>query len=248
MERERERQIAATFVELADTLVADFDVVDFLHTLTLRATDLLDAADGGLMLADEGGGVLRVMASSSELARSLELLEAQFEQGPCPDCYRSASVVVCEDLTSEPSRWPQFTPVALAAGIRSVVAIPMRCRSQVIGALNLFRAEPGPLTEDHRKTGQAMADIATIGLLQERALREARLVIDQLQMALNSRVVIEQAKGVVAERAEVSVDQAFKLLRSYSRSSGLLLRTVAQSAIDGDVTVADLTRRPPTVV
>src|SRR2546421_4760806 len=134
-------RLSQTLVALADTLVADFDIVEFLHTLVLRCTDLLEVAEAGLMLADQRGG-LRIMASSSERARLLELFELQNEQGPCLDCFRSGQPVTQEDLGGEPTRWPLFTPEAKRAGFRSVHALPMRCRNQVIGALNLFRAQP----------------------------------------------------------------------------------------------------------
>jgi GAF domain-containing protein len=235
----RERQLSQTFVELADTLVADFDIVDFLHVLAIRCVELLDAAEGGLLLSDQRGG-LRVMASSTERARLLELFELQNEQGPCLDCYRSGEAVMVTDLEEEVVRWPLFAPEALAAGFRSVVSLPMRCRSQVIGALNLFRLEPGPLGPDDMAAGQAMADVATIGILQQRAAKESMRLVEQLQSALNSRIVLEQAKGVLAERAQTSLDEAFKRMRSFARSNNRLLHDVALEVISGGVTAEDL--------
>jgi GAF domain-containing protein len=241
--------LAQTLVELADTLVADFDVVDFLHTLALRSTALLDAAEAGLMLGDQRGG-MRVMACSSERARLLELFEVQNEQGPCLDCFRSGSRVVCENLEADVDRWPLFTPEALTAGFRSVHALALRCHSQVIGALNIFRATPGLLDEDDLVAAQAMADVATIGILQQRALQEARILAEQLQSALNSRVIIEQAKGVLAERAQVNLDDAFGMLRGYARNHNSRLRVVAEAVIAGTVLIEELRaprrREPPT--
>jgi GAF domain-containing protein len=231
--------LAQTLVELADTLVADFDVVDFLHTLALRSTALLDAAEAGLMLADQRGG-LRVVASSSERARLVEFFEVQNEQGPCLDCFRSGCRVVCENLESDPGRWPLFTPEALTAGFRSVHALALRCQSQVIGALNLFRTTPGALDEADLVAAQAMADVATIGILQQRAVQEARVLAEQLQSALNSRVVIEQAKGVLAERAQVNLDDAFGMLRGYARNHNSRLRDVAEAVIAGSVLIEEL--------
>ena len=234
--------LARTLVELADTLVADFDVVDFLHTLVLRCTDLFDAAEAGLMLADQRGG-LRVVASSSERARLVELFEVQNEQGPCLDCFRSGNRVVSEDLEAEVGRWPLFAPEALTVGFRSVHALPMRCQSEVIGALNIFRTTLGMLDEADLIAARARADVATIGILQQRALQEARVLAEQLQLALNSRVVIEQAKGVLAERAQVNLDDAFGMLRGYARNHNSRLRDVAEAVIAGNVVIGEL-RRP----
>lgn len=236
---EESHGLARALVELADTLVADFDVVDFLHTLALRCTELLDAAEAGLMLADPRGG-LRVVASSSERARLLELFEIQNEQGPCLDCFRSGGLVVVEDLDRDPDRWPLFTPEARTAGFRSVYALALRCQNQVIGALNLFRTSPGALPEDDLIAAQAMADVATIGILQQRAVQEARVLAEQLQSALNSRVVIEQAKGVLAERAQVNLDDAFGILRTHARNHNARLREVAEAVIAGALRIDDL--------
>lgn len=235
----KQNRLAETFVELADTLVADFDIVDFLHTLADRCAELFEAAEAGVMLADQRGG-LRVVASSSERARLLELFEIQNEEGPCLDSFRSGRRVGAEDLQADPQRWPLFTAEALTAGFRSVDALALRCQSQVIGALNLFRAEPGALGEDDLVAAQAMADVATIGILQQRAVQEARVLVEQLQTALNSRIVLEQAKGVLAERAHLNLDDAFKMLRGYARNHNLRLRVVAESVISGKLSVGDL--------
>jgi transcriptional regulator with GAF, ATPase, and Fis domain len=234
-----ERGLRQAFVELADTLVADFDVVDFLHTLALRCVELIGVAEAGIMLADQRGG-LRLIASSSERARLLEIFELQSEQGPCLDCFNTGQAVGEGDLETVPERWPVFGAEARAAGFRSVQALPLRCRSQVIGALNLFRILPGRLPEESMATGQAMADIATISILQERALREARVLAEQLQSALNSRVVVEQAKGVLAERAQMNVDDAFHMLRGYARNHNCRLRDVAEDVIAGSISIEEL--------
>ncbi len=236
-----ERLLAQTFVELADTLVADFDVVDFLHTLANRTAELFEAAEAGVMLGDGRGG-LRVMASSTERARSLELFELQNEQGPCLDSFKSGKPVNVEDLLQE-DRWPLFTTEAIDAGFRSVHSLPLRFRSEVIGALNLFRTTPGLLAAPELAGAQAMADIATISILQERALREAKVLADQLQRALNSRVIIEQAKGVLAERAQINLDDAFNMLRSYARNNNRRLHDVATAVVLSLINVEDL--KPP---
>lgn len=237
-----ERLLAQAFVELADTLVADFDVVDFLHTLANRTAELFDAAEAGVMLGDQRGG-LRVMASSTERARLLELFELQNEQGPCLDSFRTGKPVNAQDLLEE-NPWPLFTAEAIEAGIRSVHSLPLRFRSETIGALNLFRTSPGLMAEVELEAAQAMADIATISILQERALREAKVLADQLQRALNSRVIIEQAKGVLAERTQVGLDTAFNMLRSYARNNNRRLHDVATAVVSSLIPIEDL--KPPT--
>ena len=237
---DREAQLSQTLVELADTLVRDFDVVDFLHTLARSAVELLDVDAAGLVLADPQGR-LRAVASSSEEARLLELVEIQNDEGPCLDCYRTGERVVVELLDST-DRWPNFRREALSAGFHSVEAAPMRLRNEVIGALNLFRRSPGRLSETESAIGRALADVATIGLLQERSVREARVLADQLQTALNSRVVIEQAKGVVSERAGLSMDGAFEALRTYARNNNRRLAEVALELIEGRLPIGQLVK------
>jgi GAF domain-containing protein len=235
----KQQRLAQTFVELADTLVRDFDVVDFLSTLAQSCAELLDAAEVGIMLVNPEGG-LKVVASSSERARALELFEIQNQEGPCLDCFRSGGPVSVEDLEGDPARWAVFGPEAIRAGYHSAHALALRCQSQVIGALNLFKTEPGVFEQGDLVSAQAMADFASIAILQQRALNEARVLAEQLQSALNSRVIIEQAKGVLAERAQIEVDQAFGLLRKYARSHHVRLREVAEGLIEGRVGINKL--------
>jgi transcriptional regulator with GAF, ATPase, and Fis domain len=223
--------LSGTFVDLADTLVADFDVVDFLHMLAERSVTLLAASAAGVVLADPRGE-LRVAAASSQEAGLMELFQIQNDQGPCLDCFRTGQPVTAADLTGPGQRWPRFAAAASQAGFRSVEALPMRLREEVIGALNLFRARPGPLDPAELRIGQALADVATIGLLQERSLRRGEIVAEQLQGALNSRVVIEQAKGKLAERLSIDTDQAFAILREYARNSNQRLTNVARTFVD----------------
>jgi len=223
-----------TLVDLADTLVDDFDVVELLHLLTDRCVAVLDVAAAGLMLASPAGE-LRVMASSVEAMRVLELFEIQSEEGPCMDCFRSGLPVANADLASHADRWPRFSPRALEAGFRAADAVPLRLRSSVIGALNLFGAEPGGLGATDLHAAQALADVATIAILQHRVAEEARILNEQLDHALNSRILIEQAKGVWAERTQSDMDQAFSRLRRYARSHNLALVAVARGVIDGDI-------------
>jgi transcriptional regulator with GAF, ATPase, and Fis domain len=223
--------LSDTFVDLADTMVDDFDVIDFLHVLTDRSVALLAASAAGVMLADPRGE-LRVAAASSEAAGLIELFQIQNDQGPCLDCFRTGQPVTAADLAGPDQQWPQFAAAATQAGFRAVEALPMRLRDQVIGALNLFRAGPGRLSPADLRIGQALADVATIGLLQERNVRRGETVAEQLQGALNSRAVIEQAKGKLAERLSIGMDEAFGLLRVYARNSNQRLTDVARNFVD----------------
>lgn len=233
--------LARTLVELADTLVADFDIVELLTRLTDRSVEVLDVAAAGLMLVSLDGD-LRVMASSSQATRVLELFELQSEEGPSLDCYRTGQPVVNHDLDTVDGRWPRFAAEALAAGFHSVHALPMRLRGAVIGALSLFHSEPGEMAQADVDAGQALADIATIAVLQHRAALEAQILNEQLNHALNSRIVIEQAKGIVAERERLDMDQAFAILRNHARNHNRRLADVANDVIAGTLTAASLDR------
>jgi len=241
----REALLTRTFVELADTLVADFDVVDLLTRLADRCVDVLDVGAAGLMLAAPDGE-LRLMASSSETMRLLELFELQSQEGPCLDCYRTGQPVLNQDLATANGRWPRFAPEALAAGFQSVRALPMRLRGTVIGVLNLFHVESGEMRQVDVEAAQAFADVATIAILQHRAALEAQVINEQLQCALNSRIIIEQAKGMVAEREGLDMEQAFRTLRSHARNHNLRLVDVAAFVIDGSLPPSAIDRLPRT--
>ncbi|MEA3055202.1 MAG: hypothetical protein QOD30_634 [Actinomycetota bacterium] len=240
----REAALARTFVELADTLVDDFDVVDLLTRLADRCVEVLDVDAAGIMLAAPDGP-LRVMASSSEAMRVLELFEAQAQEGPCPDCHRTGLPVVSQDLGADDGRWPRFAAEAVAAGFRSAYALPMRLRGSVIGALNLFRAGPGEMVAADIEVAQAFADVATIAILQHRAAHEAQVINEQLTHALNSRVVIEQAKGMIAERLELDMERSFAALRGHARNHNLRLADVAGAVISGTIAASALDPLPP---
>jgi transcriptional regulator with GAF, ATPase, and Fis domain len=236
--------LSDTFVELTDTMVAGFDVIDFLHVLTDRSVQLLEVDAAGLLLADPRGE-LRVVAASSEAARLIELFQIQNDEGPCLDCFKSGQAVHVPDLAAATQRWPRFAPAAVQAGFTAVQALPMRLREHVIGALNLFRASTGAFGDADIRVGQALADVATIGLLHERSMRRSDTLNEQLQTALNSRVVIEQAKGKLAERLGVDMDQAFNLLRDFARARNRRLSELAQAFVDGTETLIGLTRTQP---
>jgi GAF domain-containing protein len=223
--------LSSTFVDLADTMVADFDIIDFLHMLTDRSVALLAASAAGVVLADPRGE-LRVAAASSEAVGLVELFQIQNDQGPCLDCFRTGRSITAADLAEPGTRWPRFAAAATQAGFRTVEALPMRLRDQVIGALNLFRATPGRFEPADLRIAQALADVATIGLLQERSLRRSETMAEQLQAALNSRVVIEQAKGKLAERLGAGMDEAFRLLRDHARNTNQRLTDVARNFVE----------------
>ncbi|GIF44232.1 GAF domain-containing protein [Actinoplanes xinjiangensis] len=224
-------RLSKIFVEVADTLVDDFDLLDFLHMLTVRTADLVGASAVGLLLADQRGR-LQFMAASDERARILEIFQVQGREGPCFDAFSTGAPVVNEDLQGAGERWPDFTRHALAAGFGSVHAFPMRVRREVIGALNVFGDTAGGTFEEADvQVVQALTDVAAIGLLQERAIRRGEVLTEQLQGALNSRIVIEQAKGAIAQARGLSVDEAFIVLRGFARRTNRKLTDAAQDML-----------------
>ncbi|MFF8532956.1 GAF and ANTAR domain-containing protein [Streptomyces sp. SAS_267] len=223
--------LAKTFVELADNLVADFDLIDFLRLLTDRCVGMLDASAAGVLLADRDGK-LRVMAASDEQVRLLELFQLQNDEGPCLEAFCAGTQVIVPDLTREVDRWPRFVTAAHHSGFEAVQALPMRLRDETVGALNLFHAAPGPFDPVGTLVAQALADVATISLLQQRSTQRSTVLNEQLQTALNSRVLIEQAKGKLAERQSIDMERAFTTLRGYARAHNRRLSDVARAFID----------------
>ena len=232
-------------MELADSLVDDFDVVDLMVLLVERCVELFDASAAGLLLADLNG-TLCVVAATSEAMGTVELFQVQNDEGPCRDCYHSGAAVNVGDLAAEADRWPRFVPVATDAGFRSAHALPLRLRGQILGALNLFGAEPVALSVSDLANAQALADVATISLLQSRALRDSQAVAEQLEEALNSRVAIEQAKGIIAERLEIEMDEAFSQLRRFARARQSRLTEVAHDVIEGRLRPEAIVATPTT--
>ncbi len=223
-------ELSAAFVEMADTLVHDFDLVDFLSNLTARAATVSGASAVGLMLADHVGSA-RYMAASNESGKLMELFQIQNAEGPCLDCITTGAPVVNADLAHAENLWPVFAPAALDAGFRSVHAFPLRLRGERIGALNLFGGSDTMFADAEVRVVQALADVATVAILQQRNIERAEVVTEQLQGALNSRVVIEQAKGALAQAHGITLGDAFEELRTFARSSGRKLVDVAQQLL-----------------
>ena len=241
----REAELVRTLVELADALVDDFDVVELLTVVADRCVEVLDVDAAGIMIASPEGQ-LQVVASSSEEMRLLELFELQVADGPCPECFRTGRSVIEQPLLADSARWPYFGPRALAAGFQSVYALPMRHRDLTIGAVNLFCAEPAGVITADLAAAQAFADIATIAILQHRSVVKAKAVNAQLTSALNSRVIIEQAKGMVAERAALDMNLSFERLRTYARNNNLRLAEVARLVVEEALDVSRADPAPPT--
>ena len=241
-ELRRERLLARAFVRLADTLVEEFDVVEFLHSLSADSVEILGAEAAGVMLAGPRGD-LRLLASSEERMRILELFEIQGAQGPCLDAFNSGATVQASVAEGQ-SRWPLFTPRATNAGFRIMCAVPLQVHRRVVGALNIFRGTDEPFSDTELEIAKAMADVAAISLIQERAARERTLVAEQLEAALRSRVIIEQAKGMIAEFLTTSVDDAFQLLRAYARDRNMKLTAVATSVVERQLPGQALARKP----
>ena len=236
-------RLADVFVEFADTLIDDYDVIEFLLMVTNRTAELIGASDVGLLLADQRGR-LQFMAASNEDVKRLELFQVQVDEGPCGDAFLSGQPVVNADLTKASDRWPHFAPRAAADGYRSAHAFPLRLRQEVIGAIGVFGTDVRPWEMSEVHIVQALAHVATIGLLQERAVRRGEVVAEQLQSALNSRIVIEQAKGAIAQFRDVSVDEAFVIMRDHARRTQQRLGDVAHAALTdpASLSVPDVSR------
>lgn len=235
MNDSRERAVVAAFVSIANTLSAGgYDTVDLYSSLTEDCARLLDVASAGLLLAD-GHGRLHLAAASSERTEDVEHFQLQRDEGPCVDCFREGAPVYVADLRQERARWPQFVPAAEAAGFRSVHALPMRLRDTVLGALGLFGTRVGTLDKDDLHLVQALADVASLALIVNRASTDQATINRQLQEALNSRIVVEQAKGVLAQTGSLDMDQAFAILRRYARDHGQGLANVAARTVSREL-------------
>jgi len=245
----REARLNAAFVMVADTLTAHYDVVDLLHTLVVECTVIVAATAGGLMLADPQGR-LQLVASTDESAELVEVMQLAAGAGPCVDCYNTGTSVSVPDIAASGSKWPEFREAALEQGFQSVHATPMKLRGEVIGTMNLFNVAVGALSSRDAAVVQALADVATIGVLQQRIATESQVVAEQLQRALDSRVLIEQAKGAMSQALGLTMDEAFGALRTYARNHNLTLHEVATAittrSLTAEILVAESsrTRRP----
>lgn len=232
-------RMAEVFVDVADVLVSDFDLLDFLHGLAVHTAEITGSSAVGILVSDLAGGLSQV-AASSESAHVLELFQLQHSEGPCVDCYNSGQQVIEVDIASSADRWPHFVPRALEAHLTKVHAFPMRLREETLGALNVFGGVDDELEEQEMTVVQALADLATIAILQERALVSAERITEQLQFALNSRIVIEQAKGAVSRALRVGVDEAFEIIRDNARSRRVRLTDLARVVVTDPATMDGL--------
>jgi GAF domain-containing protein len=239
-----DRRVREVFIELSDTLVDNFDIIDFLDRLAARCSELLGVSACGILLADHHG-VLNLVAASTEQARLVELTQLQNSEGPCLEAYSTGRPVQHGDLREPDSRWPRFSAAAVEEGYLSVQALPMRLRDSILGAVNLFSKTAGPLTDDTIALGQALADAATIGIVHQRAQARQEVVTEQLQSALNSRILIEQAKGFLTHSLTMDVDQAFDVLRAYARANNRRLTDVAEDVVQGRLILPRSTELPP---
>lgn len=236
----RETRISAAFVAVADILTTDFDAVELLHTLVNDCVEILEMNAGGLMLADSTGE-LHLMTSTSEAAEFVEVMQMAGASGPCIDCFNTGRAVGVSDIEDDADRWPEFKRVALEQGFHSALATPMKLRGKVIGTMNLFSVKVGDVSERNAAVAQALADVATIGILQERVIREGQIVEEQLHRALDSRIIIEQAKGVIASALSLTMDEAFALLRKYARDRNLTIRSVSERVSERELAIEDMT-------
>lgn len=232
----REQILTDTLAEMTDSLVENFDVLDVFSLLVERSVELLGVSAAGLLL-DNGHGGLQVMASTSEAMQLVEVFQVQAEEGPCRDCFVSGEPVMIDDLAAEAGRWPEFVPVALRRGFRAAHALPMHLHGRVLGVLGLFGEIPGGLEDQVVRTGQALADMGTVAILHERRSNDAQLLASQLQQVLNSRIAIEQAKGIVAQHFGLDPEAAYHRLRGYARGHQLGLSVLGRQVVTGALAV-----------
>ncbi len=233
-EAQREPRLLQAFVKMADTLIDDYDIVELLQQLVEYCCDLLQATAAGLMLSDQRGN-LQLLAASSEQTRLLELFQLQANEGPCLDSYRTGQPVHINNMADATGRWPRFAPESRDRGYVSVHAVPLQLRRETIGALNLFTDHADGLSDEDAAVARALADTATIGILQERAIRRSEVFTEQLQTALNNRVTIEQAKGVLAHAGDLEMDEAFQTLRRHARDQRIRLTDLAEQLVTGQL-------------
>lgn len=238
----REHRLVDAFVTLTDTLVADYDVVELLQSLVDNATALFDASAAGILLVNQRQE-LEVVASTSERSNLIGLMQLEAGEGPCVEAFVTGAAVSVSDADEMRRRWPRFAAASEEAGYASVHSIPLRLRDTTLGSMNLFREIPGALNDEDAIAARALTDVATISILQQRSVDHAALAQEQLQRALNSRVVIEQAKGFISHTHQVDMDTAFQLLRRYARSHQMPLAELARAVVTRE-TVLPATNEP----
>lgn len=242
---ERERSMVRAFVDLAGGLVGDFDVQDLLHRLAEHCVRLVDSMSAcGVMLLDRTN-VLSVVAAFPDVGRALDVAQLEVGDGPCLECVRTGRGVHSTDLIEDGARWPRWSRLAVARDFRTVYATPLRLGDQIIGTLNLFGPSPTDSTEQDLLIIRALADVATITILQQRSVSRAAALNTQLQTALASRIAVEQAKGVLSESLGVDMDEAFTILRHNSRSTNTKLTVLAGYLASGRIKAAELQRPGP---
>ncbi|MFE2376590.1 GAF and ANTAR domain-containing protein [Streptomyces sp. NPDC059398] len=229
----REQQVSDVFVQVADSLIDDFDLIEFLEGLCAHCVALLDVSAAGILLANEKG-LLHTVAASDENTHLLELFAVQHDQGPCLDCYRTRDARSNIDLhdPSDTGAWPAFADKARRSGFQISHVFPLRLRNRAVGAMNLFHTSRQSLSTQDASLAQALADVATIAILQQRDLGHEQMEKSQLQHALSSRIVVEQAKGILAERWTVDPSTAYNALRVYARTHQLRISDCSRQIID----------------
>lgn len=237
----REARLNSAFVRLADTLVEDYDVIDLLHTLMEECIGIMDTQAGGLLLADRTG-ILELVASTSESADIVEVMQLAAGAGPRIESFTAGTTINIADVADTAARWPDFSAAALVQGFHSVHTTPLRLRGDIIGTLNLFGTQVGALSPEDSSAVRALADVATIGILQARLLQEKTLLAEQLQRALDTRILIEQAKGVLSEVGDVDMGAAFDAMRAYARDNNLPLHAVAEGVVDRSLHIPPVRR------
>jgi len=226
----REKDLLDVFVLLADSLRTGHDIIDTMDILVQSSTTFTSAVEAGLMLAD-AGGTLHVVASTSERVAEVEEAQLGLHEGPCLVSFRTALPVEVPDIAASRSRWPDFAAVAESRGFLAAHAVPLRHRTTTLGGINLFGDRLGALSDRDATLVEAMAQMATISVIQHQIAAKQATVNDQLQNALESRMLIEQAKGVLSQLHTVQVDDAFRMMRTYARSTGTKLRDVAENVV-----------------
>ncbi len=218
-----------TLSRFAKVLPAQYDLELALAELTESVAAVLGLCGSGVTMAEDGR--LRFVTAVSPASGELERIQEQEQSGPCQDAYDTGEAVCVTDVRVETTRWPEFAAAASRLGVAGVAGIPMRLTNHTIGALNLYAPEPREWSEDDIAAAAVLADVATSYVINASKMRQQQQLSEQLQQALVSRVVIEQAKGITAQKHAVTVDEAFHLMRGHARSNNASIRAVAEAIV-----------------